>query len=309
MIEQTIVFIDTASLQRSITGKIIDLLMRTDLELIGAKMFVPSLDFINQFCKIKRNKLSRDYVKAKYFGKRVMVLVLQGENAIKKVKIITGKARKKAEWHGRSIRGIFFGGVTRQGIKKLYENVVQIAANREEAVKLIKLVWQKRNNCNKISVLPGYEPKTYEERTLVMLKPEALHYKLAGKIIDDLSRSGLYIVGARIARPTREQVEKLYAQHKDKPFYKELVEHLTQDNSKIMLLVYQGRKGEVVRVIREIIGNKNPKEAAIGTIRSAYGKDTTANVIHASSGVEETEREIAIFDDENTLLEPIIEYY
>ena len=316
MLEQTILFIDNISLKRSITGKIIDILLRTDLEVIGMKMIVPGKHLIRDFCTIVKSKLAKYYVRHSYLNKRIMVIALQGENAIEKVKFITGRERrhmKKEYWHGTTIRGMFFGGARREGFFKVYENVVQIAEDKNEAENLIRLVWNKyKENGISLRHLKGYEMEEDEERTFIMVKPYAMEHRLTGKIIDDLSRSGLYIVAAKVIRPHAEQMKQHYAHLKDKGehIFRDVVNTMMgkerekpQKDVKLIQLVYQGKKGEVTRVIREIIGSTNPKNAAIGTIRRSYGKTIRTNVVHASALPEDTERELAIWDTPNEIIE------
>jgi len=314
MKEQTLIFIDPASLKRSITGKIIDFIMRTDLEIIGMKMFVPSKEFIDDYCKIKKSKISRDYVKSKYLGKRVMVIALEGDYAIEKVKDVVGKlSTEDNHWKGTQIRRMFYGGArfSLKHFKRLYENVVQIAADRREARQLLKLLWIKHHsNGNSLKELFGYT-QGKNEKSFILLKPEAIENRLIGKIIDELSKADFKIVGIKILKPTLNQVERHYAEHVGKPFYEGLVNHLSgldnpDSNTKIIALVYQGPKYRAVASIREIIGHKDPNQAKIGSIRRSFGKSMDANVIHASNGVEETAREISIWDAENRLLSEIL---
>ena len=316
MIEQAIIFIDNISLKRSITGKIIDILLRTDLEIIGMKMFVPNQEMIKDFCRTIKSRLSKSYIRHSHLNKRILAIVMQGENAVEKVKNITGREKtrmKKEYWHGTTIRGMYFGGSRRINFfLKVYENVVQVADSRIEASNLIKLLWGKHKESSiSLRHLRGYEKKESEERTFIMLKPDAVQYKTIGKIIDDLSKSGLYIVGAKVAKPTVEQVRHHYAHLRSKgmSIFRRVVNNIyKKGQSKVIQLVYQGPKGEVMRVIREIIGATDPREAAIGTIRRSYGKDLDSNVIHASSSLDDTERELAIWDIQNELLEKIITY-
>lgn len=302
--EMAIVFIDHVSLKRSITGKIIDLLLRTGLDLVGVKMMVPDKNFIEKFCKIKKCKISRDYVKYKYLGKRIMVVVLRGDNAIEKVKNIAGKLRTNKinnNWKGTTIRGMFYGGYSKKGIfLKLFENVIQIASDKNEAEKLIELVWGEYRDQGRLSFLKGYELKPDEERTFIILKPETMKFRLIGKVIDDLSRSGLYVVGAMIVKPDKKILEKHYYHLKDKPFFPKLLEYMSSSN--LMLMVYQGPKGEVVKTIKDIVGKTNPAKAEIGTIRRSYGHNKQQNVIHASDSPENTERELKIWDQENKIV-------
>jgi nucleoside-diphosphate kinase len=312
--EQTIIFIDPASIKRSITGKILDFVMRTDLEIIGMKMFVPTKRFIEDYCKIKKSKISRDYVRAKYLGKRVMVIALEGEFAIQKIKDITGRVSvENMQWKGTQIRRMFYGGgrIEWKSFKRIFENVVQISADRHEARALLNLVWKKYKHIgNSLKELFGYT-RGDNEKTFIILKPEAIENRLVGKIIDDLSRADFKIVGIKISRPNIEQVKNHYSEHEGKPFFEGLVDHLSGiDNpavdTKIITLVYQGPRYKVVSAVREIIGHKDPSQAKIGTIRRSFGKSLDANVIHASAGIQETMKEISVWEGNNELLSPIL---
>ena len=307
MIGQSIVFVDPISLQRNLAGKIISIFTRAELELIGMKVMIPKRSFIRKFCEVKKNRMSRRYIRYRYLHKNVLVLTFQGENAIEKTKMITGKMRKTPGWNRSTIRGIFFGGLS-SFFPRIYENVVQIPKDTEEATKLIKLAWQEQV-ANGAFLRPP--PIEGEECTLVTLKPEVTERKLVGKIIDDLRRPGIKLVGAKIIVPTKEQIEILYRHLEGKRFYKTLFEHMMgngEEEKKIILLVYQGKNGAIER-IRDLIGHKDPEKADAETVRGAFGKSLLKNMAHATKDEEELIKEIAIWDRPAGLLAPIVEAY
>ena len=138
------------------------------------------------------------------------------------------------------------------------------------------------------------------ESTLVIIKPDGLKKSLTGNILTRLSETKLKIIGAKIVQVTEEIAHRHYAHLKNEPFYPELIKYITgqlHGDNRVMPLVYWG-EGAILKV-RAIAGTTNPEEAAPTTIRGAYGRILTSglfeNVVHASSSVEEAEREIKIW--------------
>jgi nucleoside-diphosphate kinase len=130
------------------------------------------------------------------------------------------------------------------------------------------------------------------DRTLVICKPDAVERGLVGEIIGRLERKGLRIAAAELCTIDAETAGRHYDEHKEKPFFGELVSFITRSPS--MLLVVEG-PGDTWKVVRTMMGVTNPKEAAPGTIRGDYGLLVTENLVHGSDGPESAEREIAIF--------------
>ena len=130
------------------------------------------------------------------------------------------------------------------------------------------------------------------DRTLVICKPDAVERGLVGEIIGRLERKGLRIAAAELRTIDAETAGRHYDEHKEKPFFGELVSFITRSPS--MLLVVEG-PGDTWKVVRTMMGVTNPKEAAPGTIRGDYGLLVTENLVHGSDGPESAEREIAIF--------------
>jgi nucleoside-diphosphate kinase len=129
------------------------------------------------------------------------------------------------------------------------------------------------------------------ERSLVLLKPDAIKRGLAGEILHRIERKGLAIVAARLMRVTPELAGRHYAEHAGKPFYDGLVHHIT--SGPVLALAVEGRSA--ISVIRLMIGSTNPLSAAPGTVRGDLASSMTANLIHASDSPASAERELALF--------------
>ena len=134
------------------------------------------------------------------------------------------------------------------------------------------------------------------ERTLSIIKPDAVAKNVIGEIYARFERSGLKIVAARMAHLGREEAEGFYAVHKERPFFADLVGFMT--SGPVMIQVLEGE--DAIRKNREIMGATNPKEAAAGTLRHDYAESIDANACHGSDAPETAAQEIAFFfsDDE-----------
>ena len=129
------------------------------------------------------------------------------------------------------------------------------------------------------------------ERSLVLIKPDAMQRGLAGKIIDRLERRGLKIVAMKMLRIDRALAARHYEAHKDKPFFDSLVEFIT--STPIIAIVFEGK--QAVEVIRQTMGATDSAKAAAGTIRGDLGIDLQQNLVHGSDSLENAAREISIF--------------
>lgn len=129
------------------------------------------------------------------------------------------------------------------------------------------------------------------EKTLVIIKPEAVSKKLVGKIISIYEDNRLEIIHAHRVLPTREVLAKHYAAHQGKDFYENLIEFMS--SSEVMVLILEGE--DVVHIVREINGATNPAKAAPGTIRYMYGETVTRNAVHGSEAVDVAKEEIEIW--------------
>ena len=129
------------------------------------------------------------------------------------------------------------------------------------------------------------------ERTLVLLKPDAVQRRLMGRIISRFEEKGLKIVAIKMMRVTRELAERHYAEHREKPFFGELVSFIT--SAPIVAMVVEGPKA--IETVRRMMGKTNPLEADPGTIRGDYGLSITMNLVHGSDSPATAAREIPIF--------------
>lgn len=129
------------------------------------------------------------------------------------------------------------------------------------------------------------------ERTLVLIKPDAMERKLMGEIISIYEKKGLHIWAIKIIKPSLELAENHYSEHKDKHYFHRLVKYITR--GEICALIIDG--DDVVRIVRKINGSTNPLDAEAGTIRGRYAVSITENIVHSSDSAESAEREIKIW--------------
>jgi len=130
------------------------------------------------------------------------------------------------------------------------------------------------------------------DRTLVICKPDAVERGLVGEIVRRLERKGLRLVAAELRTIDDDTAGRHYEEHREKPFFGELVSFITRGPA--MLLVVEG-PGDTWKVVRTLMGVTNPKDAAPGTIRGDFGLILTENLVHGSDGPESAAREIGIF--------------
>jgi nucleoside-diphosphate kinase len=136
------------------------------------------------------------------------------------------------------------------------------------------------------------------ERTLVLIKPDALERSLAGEILGRLERRGLQIRAAKLVQLDRELAERHYAEHSEKPFFGELVDFIT--SAPTLALVAEGESA--ISVVRTTIGTTNPAAAAPGTIRGDLALAMPDNLVHGSDSPESAEREIALWFSDSELV-------
>ena len=129
------------------------------------------------------------------------------------------------------------------------------------------------------------------ERTLSIIKPDAVARNVIGQICSRLEAAGLRIVAARMVHLSRERAEAFYAVHQDRPFYPELVGFMTSGPCVVQVL-----EGEdAIARNREVMGATNPAEAAPGTIRADFAAEITENAVHGSDGPDTAKNEIEFF--------------
>ncbi|HEY55688.1 MAG TPA: nucleoside-diphosphate kinase [Dehalococcoidia bacterium] len=129
------------------------------------------------------------------------------------------------------------------------------------------------------------------ERSLVLIKPDAMQRDLAGTIIARLEKLGLKLVAIKLLHLDKALAQRHYAVHKDKPFYDNLVDYIS--SAPIVAAVFEGKKA--VEVIRKAMGATDPSNAEKGTIRGDFGLDIERNSVHGSDSPATAEEEIKLF--------------
>ncbi len=129
------------------------------------------------------------------------------------------------------------------------------------------------------------------ERTLSIIKPDAVAKNVIGEIYARFERAGLKIAAARMKHLTREEAEGFYAVHRERPFFKDLVEFMI--SGPVMIQVLEGENA--VSRNRELMGATDPSQAAPGTIRADFASTIDANAVHGSDGDDTAKEEIAFF--------------
>ncbi len=137
------------------------------------------------------------------------------------------------------------------------------------------------------------------EKTLVLLKPDAVKRRLSGEIFSRFEKKGLKIVGMKLMRLTKSQAEKHYSVHKGKPFFNGLVEYIT--SGPIVAAVLEGENS--ISITRTLSGATDGSKAAPGTIRGDYSMGIEKNIIHASDSKESFEHEFPIFFSNDEIME------
>ena len=129
------------------------------------------------------------------------------------------------------------------------------------------------------------------ERTLSIIKPDAVKKNAIGKIIDRFESSGLRIAAARKLQLSTQNAQDFYAIHKERPFFRDLVDFMT--SGPVVVLVLEGENA--VKKNRELMGDTDPKKAQKGTIRADFAESIDANAVHGSDSLENAKNEIAFF--------------
>lgn len=137
------------------------------------------------------------------------------------------------------------------------------------------------------------------QRTLMLIKPDAVNRGLIGRILQRYEDKGFNFVGIKMILMTRQQGEELYAPHVGKPFYEPTIGRMT--SFPVLATVIEGY--DAVNQVRRINGATNPAEAEPGTVRGDYGQQIEWNCVHGSDSVENAEREIPIFFESEEMLD------
>lgn len=130
-----------------------------------------------------------------------------------------------------------------------------------------------------------------EEATLVIVKPDAVRRGLIGEVLGRIERKGLRIEAMRLIRIDGDLAERLYDEHRDKPFFRELVDFITSGEVVVARVVGE----EAVSVVRTVMGPTDPAAAPPGTIRGDFGLVITENLVHGSDSPESAKRELDLF--------------
>jgi nucleoside-diphosphate kinase len=129
------------------------------------------------------------------------------------------------------------------------------------------------------------------ERTLSIIKPDAVAKNVIGEIYNRFEKAGLRIVGARMEHLSAEKAGEFYAVHKERPFYQDLVDFMT--SGPVMVQVLEGE--DAIARNREVMGATNPADAAPGTIRADFAQTVDENAVHGSDGFDTARAEIEFF--------------
>jgi nucleoside-diphosphate kinase len=129
------------------------------------------------------------------------------------------------------------------------------------------------------------------ERTLSIIKPDAVAKNVVGEIYSRFEKAGLKVIAARMTRLSRSDAEGFYAVHKGRPFFEPLVEFMI--SGPVMIQVLEGESA--IQKNRDLMGATDPKKAAAGTIRADFAQSIDANAVHGSDGPETAREEIAYF--------------
>lgn len=133
------------------------------------------------------------------------------------------------------------------------------------------------------------------ERTLSIIKPDAVAKNVIGEIYDRFEKAGLRIVAARMEHLSADKAGEFYAVHRERPFYGDLIEFMT--SGPVMVQVLEGK--DAIAKNREVMGATNPAEAAPGTIRADYARTVDENAVHGSDGPDTARAEIEFFFGED----------
>lgn len=135
------------------------------------------------------------------------------------------------------------------------------------------------------------------ERTISIIKPDAVAKNVIGEIYSRFEKAGLKVIASKMMQLSEEKAGEFYAVHKERPFYGELVAFMT--SGPVMVQVLEGE--DAIAKNREVMGATNPKEAAAGTIRADFAESIDENAVHGSDGPDTAKEEMAFFFSENEI--------
>ncbi len=129
------------------------------------------------------------------------------------------------------------------------------------------------------------------EKTFIMIKPDGVQRGLVGEIIGRIEKKGFNITRAKLVKPSKELVEEHYAEHREKPFFGELIDYIA--GKAVMAIEVQGKS--VIETMRLMIGHRDFSQALPGTIRGDFANNITENIIHGSDSPESAKRELNLW--------------
>lgn len=136
------------------------------------------------------------------------------------------------------------------------------------------------------------------EKTFIMVKPDGVQRGLVGEIVQRFENKGFTLAGAKLMHISNELAQEHYGEHKERPFFGELVDFIT--SGPVFAMVWEGE--DVILTSRNMIGATNPSEAVPGSIRGDYAVTVGKNIIHGSDSSDSAKREMALFFNENELV-------
>ncbi|GGB52010.1 nucleoside-diphosphate kinase [Fictibacillus barbaricus] len=136
------------------------------------------------------------------------------------------------------------------------------------------------------------------EKTFLMVKPDGVQRALIGEIVSRFEKKGFQLVGAKLMNISEDLAKEHYGEHKERPFFGELVDFIT--SGPVFAMVWEGK--DVILTARNMMGKTNPAEAAPGSIRGDYAVQVSNNIIHGSDSAESAVREIGLFFKEEELV-------
>lgn len=137
------------------------------------------------------------------------------------------------------------------------------------------------------------------ERTFLMVKPDGVQRNLVGEVFARFEKKGFKLVGGKLMLITRELAEQHYGEHKERPFFGDLVNFIT--SAPVFAMVWEGEG--VIATARKMMGATNPQDAEPGTIRGDFAVQVSQNIIHGSDSPESAEREIGLFFNQDELVD------
>jgi len=129
------------------------------------------------------------------------------------------------------------------------------------------------------------------ERTLAIIKPDAVQRNLAGKILARLEAEGFVVLGLKMVSLSKQDAERFYAVHRERPFFQSLTSYMASGPAISMLL----QRDNAIQTLRDLMGATNPAQAAAGTLRQEFGLDVEKNALHGSDSPASAAQEVAFF--------------